>query len=135
MSKWVQSKYSTEATKWKVADVAYNTIDPPRLDWCVRALLDQGIDRNYFLPKSEYVLCEPPERWHDVTDMVTLEERGRAGPGCKGDATPGAGHFLVEDGRDIAKLICKGTHRIRLVRGGELATYPSAYIVERKLQP
>lgn len=42
-------------------------------EWVVKS--EDGSER-HFLPKSEYVLCPPPERWVDVTAECTLDECG-----------------------------------------------------------
>lgn len=66
MAQWVQSKYNKEAKKW---EVSYET----EYDYCVQGLLI------YFLPKEDYVPCDPPERWEGCTrEVVEVCENGRA---------------------------------------------------------
>lgn len=59
---YVQHK-SGIGEKWKVAVLSY---DPPSsAQW--RVWREEGHDYHY-LPKSEYVPCDPPEKWEDVTE-------------------------------------------------------------------
>jgi hypothetical protein len=47
--------------------------------WLVYSEYTDGwkvLGRTYFLPKSEYRLCEPSERWVDVTGECTVNEYG-----------------------------------------------------------
>jgi hypothetical protein len=69
--RWVQHK-SGQGEKWKVLDVSYNTEPPEKYSWCVEAGI--GIDRYYFLPKSEYREYLPPWR------RVTGELKASGGP-------------------------------------------------------
>jgi hypothetical protein len=71
--RWVQHK-SGQGEKWKVLDVSYNTEPPEKDSWCVEAGI--GIDRHYFLPKSEYVECPPPP-WRRVTGEYHTERDGK----------------------------------------------------------
>ena len=55
MSQWVRSKYDENAKKWKVCDesnTSYLTTD------------------GFYLPVSEYLPCDPPERWQVCTREV-----------------------------------------------------------------
>lgn len=36
-----------------------------------------GVSEHASFPRSEYRLCEPPDRWVDVTADVTLDDDGR----------------------------------------------------------
>lgn len=58
---WVQH-ISGQGEKWLV-EKAYDT------QWAIRSALPQPT--YYYLPKSEYRLCEPPEVWKDVTEACT----------------------------------------------------------------
>jgi hypothetical protein len=61
MSEWVQSKYSHTAKKWKVLGARGSY-------WVVQRPDDEDI----LLLKSEYILCDPPDRWEDWIDHVAL---------------------------------------------------------------
>ena len=69
--KYVQYKNDPNGTKWEVLD------ESPHL-WMV-AHLNFRIN----LPKSDYILCPPPERWTDVTELCRVDnaasscDRGR----------------------------------------------------------
>jgi hypothetical protein len=60
MAKWVQH-ISGQGQKWKLVE---NQSD----QWCWGTVV-VGCS-NYYLPKSEYVECDPPERWEDVRVRV-----------------------------------------------------------------
>lgn len=60
--KWVQYKNDPQGKKWEVdieGDVTWR---------CCQVGLVMT------LPKSEYVICEPPEEWEDVTDECQVQE-------------------------------------------------------------
>ena len=59
--RWVQHK-SGQGEKWEVRE---DERDFPHL-WNCRDHQDNIGD--LWLPKSEYVICDPPEQWEDVTD-------------------------------------------------------------------
>lgn len=59
---WVQSIYSKNAKKWRVASGG-----PVRVSEYV--VYGDNAQLQY-LPKSEYAPCEPPERWVNVTDRL-----------------------------------------------------------------
>lgn len=67
MSQWVQH-ISRQGEKWKVHDVCWQT------QWEVER--GQGESGFYYLPKSEYILCAPPERWVDVTAECEITNTG-----------------------------------------------------------
>ena len=85
-------------------------------------------------PKGEYVLCDPPEKWVDVTEGI------REANYSPKNAHPGgqSGAYVKHGDVDIAHLICGGQYRLRKVRAiieGERAgsgSYQSAFVVERK---
>lgn len=61
---WVQSIYSKDAKKWRVAHDG-----PVRVSQYV---VYGDTTQLHYLPKSEYAPCEPPERWVNVTgEMLT----------------------------------------------------------------
>ena len=68
MSQWVQSKYSKDATKFEASDD--NTFQ-----WKLRH--GQEGYKEHWVPKSEYILCDPPEVWEDVTNTCYSADRER----------------------------------------------------------
>ncbi len=111
--KWVQHK-SGQGEKWEVGRELPNT-------WATKVVGPT----DYYLPKSEYIECEGPEEWEDVTGDVQYE-----------DKPVGLSH-LVHNG----KPVFHGDYRLRKVdllrcEGHPLAiaSYKtvSAFIVERK---
>ena len=94
--------------------------------------------RSEWFPKSEYVLCEPPGRWVDVT----AEVRERHSYGLKNDPGLQAGDFITHEVTDLAKLICGGRYRLRKMRLFDHGQKPDgtgfqpceqwAFIVEKK---
>jgi len=79
------------------------------------------------LPKSEYVPCEPPERWVDVTKDVRVRVSG-----SKNDPYIESGEFVCHELHDIAKLICGGRYRLRKVQGKALMSMDYAFVVEKR---
>ena len=75
---------------------------------------------NYQLPKDEYVVCEPPEPWEDVTNQCELDGLRMY--------IPGGDHYGY---LDTAHLFTKTKYRLRKINLWE-AHY---FIVERKRQP
>lgn len=66
---WVQH-ISGQGEKWKVLK------DDDRLTWCVHK--DEDLQCGFFyLPKSEYRLCDPPEVWRDVTRECDPSDEGK----------------------------------------------------------
>ena len=61
---WVQH-ISGQGEKWAVV-----TYGPTQ--WCVSTI--PGGLAYHHLPKSEYVICEPPEQWVDVTAECEVNE-------------------------------------------------------------
>jgi len=70
-AKWVQHK-SGQGEKWEV-DSFY---DDHEMFW--RVPMKPGVaDLVYRLPKSEYIECDPPERWEECTrEAVHVESDG-----------------------------------------------------------
>lgn len=66
-SRYVQH-VSGQGEKWKLWDQQH--AGPGFCYWKVHSL--QDYDSHTTLPKSEYRLCEPPERWVDVTGWCTV---------------------------------------------------------------
>ena len=89
----------------------------------------QGYTDAFFcgLPKSEYVLCEPPARWVDVTAALVI-------PSETSDM-----NFMeyIERRHDSYAVLVNtlAGYRLRKVQGKALMATDSAFIVERKEQP
>jgi hypothetical protein len=108
---WVQHR-SGDGDKWKV-------IEELSLQWVV----EQGMAiRHSVLPKVEYVICEPPEEWEDVTgDFVVVDEADGGFPGCIASTN----HYVV---------LTKTSHfhkGMRLTKIDGMHNGP-AFIIERK---
>lgn len=102
---------SGHGEKWEV-DSSRTYADDT--DYCVRAKLQNTRSKLHWLPKSEYVVCEPPEEWREVPvqiveHSVTHDTRDQGG--------------VYDGAKKLAQLMCGGTHRIKTL------------IVERKVQP
>ena len=73
MAKWVRH-ISGQGKKWLVRECPYNK--DAHEDWLVdsaatlRDPIQSHTERYHWLPKSEYVECEPPEKWVDVPVLV-----------------------------------------------------------------
>ena len=84
----------------------------------------QGYTDAFFcgLPKSEYVLCEPPARWVDVTKDCLID---------------GAGIWNRQNGRILSSDcgLSEIGYRLRKVQGKALMATDSAFVVEKKAQP
>lgn len=59
MSQWVQSKYSKDAKKWEV--------ETEWQDYYSVRIMSHGILEIRSLPKDEYIIVDPPERWEPCT--------------------------------------------------------------------
>lgn len=66
--RWVQH-ISGQGEKWEVHDEEDNL----PLAWRV---LNKVRQVNFYLPKSEYYLCDPPEVWRDVTQECEVDSDG-----------------------------------------------------------
>lgn len=64
--KFVQYKNDPNGTKWEVAD---------ELGGFWNVLGDGGYHWDF--PKSDYIICAPPERWKDVTAEFDMSLTGR----------------------------------------------------------
>lgn len=62
MSKWVRH-ISGQGERWEIDRSA----DVTPGEWCVMSKSDGVRSGIHWLPKSEYVECEGPEEWEDVT--------------------------------------------------------------------
>ena len=60
---------SGQGTRWQVKEGAIED------DCDVWFIEGKGRAYNLWLPKSEYALCDPPERWVNVTADVVVEHR------------------------------------------------------------
>lgn len=119
--KYVRWKYSAAATKWKV--------DGEDTVCWKAAAVDDYI---HYLLKSEYIECEPPERWEDVTSGCEIEDDGR------GDC-----QVMHEQMSRFTRSRWGDDYRLRKIymsirSGNELASAATgecgwAFIVERKI--
>lgn len=107
MTIWVQH-LSGQGEKWEVTDMGYYS-------WATKP---NPAMHNYYLPKSEYVECEPPERWVDVTADCTVSEEGALVHA--GQTKLAFGIFPQEKGYRLRKIDC------------DTANKKWAFIVERK---
>lgn len=87
--------------------------------WCYRVNHDGLV---FYLPKSDYILCSPPEEWVNVTAQI--------------DATPRHGWHYDHD-IDSAIFVYTG-YRLRKVQlRRQISDYPDlqwAFIVERQVR-
>ena len=73
----------------------------------------------YWLPKSEFLVCAPPEpRWTNVTDACEVKQLG--------DKPSGHGHYGMHGDRRIATLTCQGEYRMRKL------AFDRMFIIERR---
>lgn len=97
--KWVQH-ISGQGEKWGVIPSLLET----------RWIVDGKDGYHNHLPKSEYILCDPPEEWEDVTSQVHTQE-------------------------SVLGLMKTLNHRLRRVRCAKATGFDNpdwAFIVERK---
>ncbi len=59
---------SGQGEKWAIIDGG-DGIGEYLHEWCVHAKSECVKNGHHWLPKSEYRLCAPPERWVDVTEQ------------------------------------------------------------------
>lgn len=65
MPKWVRSKYSEMAKKWEVCEENKQFYTA-----------DMGWHQTLYLPKCDYIECEPPEHWEVCTrEVVGIDEK------------------------------------------------------------
>jgi hypothetical protein len=69
MSTWVQHM-SGQGEKYKVFEPTRGSDHDPIEQWLVNHPSKK--DLLYYLPKSEYRECEPPEKWVDVTEGCSV---------------------------------------------------------------
>ena len=118
-TQWVQH-ISGQGEKWELDGASPREYDRG-IDWCVKA---KSEGQKHWLPKSEYVICEPPERWVDVSQECTVvEEHDRS-------------QRLRHDGKTIFATAWEGLrYKIRKVQIER--EYPQdkqcAFIVEKKV--
>ena len=110
--------FSGKGGPWMLNDNStYNS--EVHADWCVH----RSVYGALFLPKSEYILCDPPplvERWEDVTsDCETFED----------DGFSGVSHERISRFQSTSYA---GNYRIRKL---EHIQFGWAFVVERKMQP
>lgn len=117
---WVQHK-SGQGEKWEVQNFEHHY---PHL-WRATDHQDRGNDADscVWLPKTEYILCDPPEEWEVVAVTVECEWT---------DSNLGEFYIKMSGG---ARMECKedlhqrGNYRVRKVDG---LHHGPAFIVERK---
>jgi hypothetical protein len=109
MSKWVRH-ISGQGQKWSVhnEDECHS-----EAAWCVRAKVNPGY---HYLPKSEYVECEGPEEWEDVTDE------------CEVESAANGGFWVVHHGENIVRQAQE--YRIRKIELDPWKNY--AFRIERR---
>ena len=123
MSQWVQHK-SGQGEKWEVVDM--RGMGQPDIWETVRKCPIGGA---YWLPTSEFVLCDPPEQWVDVTGDCDVPVFQKPYPGYAQvwhgvNLLFGVGDELVSG------------YRIRKVRVDLSVPSPTwAIIIEKKVQP
>lgn len=74
---WVQSIYSKDAKKWKLAQIEPGDSSEYIVygEGCVSEYFVYGDDAQLqYLPKSEYAPCEPPERWVSMMEKLTKSD-------------------------------------------------------------
>lgn len=95
---------SGQGERWEV-------LGEERFSW---ATISNGPGGCLWLPKSEYVLCDTPEEWREVSVQIVEHS-------VKHDTRDQGG--VYDGAKKLAQLMCGGTHRIKTL------------IVERKVQP
>lgn len=137
-TQWVQH-ISGQGEKWKV-DSEWSA------DKGTFWLVDVGLGQSASLPKSEYVLCTPPERWEDVTGECSIF--GDVRRECLG-ISHGRPPFYTDPILEWSKLNLIHRepgwalgYRLRKVRyadcsqhGTENYRYRNAFIVEKRVNP
>jgi len=98
MTRYVQH-VSGQGKKWRLASTTYN--DRAQHDWSVEG---EFTEENHYLPKSEYRLCEPPERWREITESCQTVNRIGAEQGS-----------MLEDQHVVIARIERG-YRLRKVQ-------------------
>lgn len=124
MAQWVQHK-SGIGDKWEVIT------NLMAIDWTVKAKVNGVVHR---LPKSEYVLCEPPkqERWVDITEeceIPNFTDRQHCEVWHQGKRLFIVGNELVI-GYRLRKV-----ELLRAVPGLPQPVNQWAFIVEKNVQP
>lgn len=120
---------SGQGEKWELFD---DPCDPEEIDWQVKSCQENNF---YYLPKSEYRLCSPPELWRpelwrDVTEDVDI--RG----GMNKSGAPVPNEFVYHNNFHLANLVCGGKYRLRKVQlWTQYDGRQWAFIVEQKVQP
>ena len=106
MSQWVQH-ISGQGSKYRVTKSDNNL-------WGCDKNMPTHNFYNLYLPKSEYILCDPPEVWIDVTENCTSD-----------------GACLYHDGKAVC---CDNDYHVRKVERhiGMNCPIQWAFIVERK---
>jgi hypothetical protein len=118
VSRYVQH-ISGQGEKWEVVESFFCSSQ-----WAVKA---EMFGSHHFLPKSEYKLLEPPERWVDISTRCVTCERVAAEQGS-----------VLEDDRVVIARIERG-YRLRKVllwtvqpSTNILGESQAAFLVERR---
>ena len=116
---------SGQGERWQItADFTGYNRESAHVDWCVHR---DGYG-TLFLPKSEYVLCDPPpppERWEDVTaECEAFEDDGFNGITHERVSRFQTTQWVHED------------YRLRKIALDNSLSMPGwAFVVERKVAP
>lgn len=111
---WVQHKsgHGEKFEAWELGSPTHNY-------WKDVYTIHRHGQPSYFLPKSEYIECEPPETWVDVT------EECHAGTKAEGEFI-----CVIHKGTDI--ISTPNWYRLRKIDVLDCAQVKCAFIVERK---
>lgn len=116
---------SGQGDTWKVGDEYGQSMDTWRVVNTKKDFLF------LYLPKSEYVLIEPPEVWTDVTAECDYDADGAiCGPPYEVGGSPIIGNIRQGEGLQKYRL-----RKVQLGIASALGGIPWAFIVEKKDQP
>lgn len=78
MSEWVQHKNDPDGKKWEIEKCSYNDFNN-RL-WITTEPVVPGFPKKIELPRSEYILVDPPEKWEMCTpnDITIVKYKDRS---------------------------------------------------------
>jgi len=123
--KWVQH-ISGQGEKWELKEGPYNS--GLNTAWQVYPYVRSGEEESYhYLPKSEYLICEPPEQWVDVTEECEVDA-------CNGIAHNGEDTFLDPYRRRKVQLFEQVSEFGDRTSWGRSTAKPRyAFIIEKKV--
>lgn len=120
MKRYVQH-ISGQGEKWEVVG------DDSSGEWGVQAKDVRVVFNTRWLPKSEYRLCDPPEKWVDVTGGVEIR-------GGISKQTGRATEFVYHGDAHLADLVCGGNYRLRKISWqNRIDDTEYGFIVEKKV--